>query len=194
MGNLWNIVLSSTPLLYLTQSLWRDEAFSVLIANPGGWETDRNLVLSVLGNLYTGFEGTPGNLWKIMKLFSLAFLSVVFISLLSNFKKKRENFILFLLWLFVPTAAVIVISFVKPIFVNRYLISSTVAEVFLLVLAISLIKSKIVKRVFLYNPERVKLPNYLGIILIPEEKQRFEFPSFSRVYIVQEDGSYSSYE
>lgn len=50
------------------------------------------------------------------------------------------------------------------------------------------------KRVFLYNPERVKLPNYLGIILIPEEKQRFEFASFSRVYIVGEDGSYSSYE
>lgn len=52
MGNLWNIVLSNTPLLYLTQSLWRDEAFSVLIANPGGWETVRITAAALLDGFF----------------------------------------------------------------------------------------------------------------------------------------------
>lgn len=89
-----------------------------------------NLVLSVLGNLFTGYEGTPGNLWFYMKILS----GFIFAVSIWSWKKikLRKILLLFYLWLFIPLGLVLGISFYKPIFVNRYLIYIGVVETFLL--------------------------------------------------------------
>ena len=94
---------------------------------------DFHLVKSVLGNMFIGYEGTPWYLWNYT-----AILSVILVSL---FLLARNLF--FILMATVPLAIVLGVSLFKPLFVNRYLIPVTVAEVFLVALAIARIKPKI---------------------------------------------------
>lgn len=89
---------------------------------------------SVLGNVFFGYEGTPGNLWWVMQLFSLGFLGSVF--WLWKQKRIRNEVLFFATWVFVPLTVVLLISLVKPIYVHRYVIFTGVAEVFLLQLFI----------------------------------------------------------
>lgn len=110
------------------------------------YPVDLNLILSVLGNLFFGYEGTPGDLWWIMKLTSLTFV-IICIWLWRQSKKQQENLGLFLLWLFLPVFFVLAISLVKPIYVHRYLIFSTVAEVFIVALALSQIRQTFLQKV-----------------------------------------------
>ncbi len=212
------------------------------------------LVMAVLGNLYTGYEGTPGHLWPYMKIGSLLIILIIISGWIYS-RKKKEEFILFALWAFFPLVVILSISIFKPVFVNRYIISTTVAEVLLVSLSIGMIRQKLVKiiytalvlglsifllyylpgyikktdirstfidiktrsnsddliyatsplvyfesvyyfgdesRVFLYNPNMVKLPGYLGNVLMPEAKYRTEFPlPGKRVFLVNEDASFS---
>lgn len=94
------------------------------------YPVDLNLVTSVLGNLYVGYEGTPGNLWFLMQILSMFTLAIALF--LWKAKSTRQQTLLFLTWIIVPLTIVLGVSFFKPIYVNRYVIYVTVAEVFLL--------------------------------------------------------------
>lgn len=94
------------------------------------YPVDATLLLSVFGNLFLGYEGTPGGFWHLMIFASFI---IVAISLsLWRIKKMRKTLLLFYLWLALPTFVILAISLFKPIYVHRYLIYVTVAEVFLL--------------------------------------------------------------
>lgn len=213
---------------------------------------DLNLITSVLANLLVGFDGTPGFLWQYMKIFSL-FLFIFYLFAFSK-KETREKYLLFFLWVFVPLSIVLTVSYFKPIFVNRYIITVSVAQLFLLMVSLQSLSWKKLKifssvfvlsifvfflfylppfikkvnirdtfteitslsrkddlvlarsplvffeslyyfpdreRVYLYNPDMVKLPAYLGNVLIPNNKHTNTFPTYpKRAFMVYENGSY----
>ncbi len=93
-----------------------------------------NLVRSVLGNMFIGYEGTPGYLWGFTAFVSLVLVALFVWAMKPVATRKRNALFLFLIG--IPLAIVIGISFKKPLFVNRYLIPVTVGEVILLALAI----------------------------------------------------------
>lgn len=105
---------------------------------------DVNLVTSVLGNLFVGYEGTPGYLWNFTKVLSLIFLGVSYVALRS--KKIRKTAQIFLVQIYLPLILVIGISFIKPLYVNRYVIPVTVAEIIIIALAIHAIRSATVQK------------------------------------------------
>lgn len=115
------------------------------LKNSWYYPVDVHLIRSVLGNMFFGYEGTPGYLWGGTSFVSLIFLGLFALSLMRP--KIRERNIFFLLMTLVPLALVIGVSFVKPIFVNRYLIPVAIAEVFLLAGAIEAIQRKWLQRV-----------------------------------------------
>ncbi len=97
-----------------------------------------NLMQSVLGNMYLGYEGTPWYGWQYTRLVSIILL-VLFLFALRHKRTKQRNLFFFLM-VFVPLTVVIGISFFKPLFVNRYLLPVSIAEVFLLVFALEAIQ------------------------------------------------------
>ncbi len=99
-----------------------------------------SLVLAVLGNLYVGYEGTPGGAWWLMYLISLG-LILAAVQLWKQ-KKTREQHLLTYLWIIVPLVLVLGTSVVKPIYVHRYVIFVSTAEVFLLGGFLSQIKNR----------------------------------------------------
>lgn len=102
-----------------------------------------HLVQSVLGNMFIGYEGTPWFLWKYTAYLSLVLIGFCLLSFLP--KKTRSRNGLFLLTVFVPLTIVIGISFIKPLFVNRYLIPVTIALIFTVVFALETIKNKYIR-------------------------------------------------
>lgn len=106
---------------------------------PVNW----NLVKSVLGNMYLGYEGTPWYLWGFTANLSLILLALFVWAMLRKSTRARNAIFLFVA--IVPLAIVIGVSFVKPLFVNRYLIGVTVAEVFLITIAIESIRQPVVQ-------------------------------------------------
>lgn len=106
---------------------------------------DINLVTSVLGNLFLGYEGTPGYVWNFTKFISLVILLISYLALTS--KKFRDTTALFLLQLYLPLIFVIGISFIKPFYVNRYMIAVSIAEVFVVALAIYAIKNATMQKI-----------------------------------------------
>ncbi|MFZ2025460.1 MAG: hypothetical protein WAV51_04200 [Microgenomates group bacterium] len=106
---------------------------------------DFHLIQSVLGNMYTGYEGTPWYLWSVTKWISVAVL------LLSTFamipKTHRKHAALFLGFVYIPLISIIGISFIKPLFVNRYVIPVTIAEIFIIGYAITSFKREGVQRI-----------------------------------------------
>ena len=102
-----------------------------------------NLIKSVLGNMFLGYEGTPWYMWKHTAILSGFLLFLFLLALVPRTSRAYAKY--FLLAVFVPLALVIGISFRKPLFVNRYLISVTVAEVMLVGFALSAIRHKILQ-------------------------------------------------
>ncbi len=94
------------------------------------YPVDLTLATSALGNVLLGYEGTPGNLWWVMQLVSL--LIIICAYLLWRKKSERPVALFWLTWISMPLITVLAISLVKPIYVHRYVIYVTVAEVFLL--------------------------------------------------------------
>jgi len=79
-------------------------------------------------NLFLGYEGTPGYLWNYSTILSIILLgSFIYGALDRKNKNETDSFFLMVL---VPLVIVIGISFIKPLFVNRYVIPVTVAETF----------------------------------------------------------------
>ncbi len=125
---------------------WLVKIFGELGRMKNSWyfPVDLQLVKSVLGNMFLGYEGTPWYGWKYTAVLSLV------IALLSAYaftdKRRRKQTVPFALFGFVPLAVIVIISFVKPLFVNRYLIPTTVAEVFVLVAALAAIRNKMLQK------------------------------------------------
>jgi uncharacterized membrane protein len=114
------------------------------LKNSWYFPVDGNLVGSVLGNLFLGYEGTPGYLWSFTKFISLMILLVCFLVIRSE--KTRKTAGLFITQIFLPLVVVIGVSFIKPLYVNRYMIAVTVAEIFTVALAIYSIKNARVQK------------------------------------------------
>jgi|SRR3989344_3704362 len=216
------------------------------------YPVDFNLVQSVLGNIFLGYEGTPGNLWWVTKLVSVVLLLVIF--WLWQQKQKKVEFRLFMSWTFIPIIAVLIVSLVKPIYVHRYLIYCTVGEIFLLAYFLTTLKNTRAQKlitftcmvlliganvltvafhrktpirtafaeismllksgdsvyaaspliyyealyyvskapVFLYNPDGISMPRYVGSIGMPPDTWKSEFPRFpNRAFTIAENGSYT---
>ncbi len=109
------------------------------------WPVDTTLVLSVVSNVFFGYEGTPPYLWQVMEVCSGLFI-LLLVALLRD-KKIRLKILLFLLWFFIPLSVVLAISFIKPIYVHRYVIFTTVGEVFLLTFAFNHFYKKTITKV-----------------------------------------------
>jgi hypothetical protein len=101
---------------------------------------DIQLVKSVLGNMFLGYEGTPGGFWGATFIFSCICLGMFLFALRGKTYKRYTSF--FFLLATLPLAIIIGISFKKPLFVNRYLIPVTIAEVFLFSFALFEIKHR----------------------------------------------------
>lgn len=96
------------------------------------------LVYSVLGNMFTGYEGTPWYGWRYTAYLSLIIVGLTALALTNQ--KHRARTVLFIMYGAIPLAVIIGISFFKPLFVNRYLIPATVAEVLIIVAALDAIR------------------------------------------------------
>lgn len=132
---------------------------------PVNWQ----LVKSALGNLFTGYEGTPWYGWTYTSYLSLLLVGCTLFAITN--RKQRPQALLMMLFGGLPLAVIIGISFIKPLFVNRYLIPTAIAEVLIVTSAIAAIRNpwfqKIVAGVFLagilwfnwwYPPEHPKPP------------------------------------
>lgn len=109
------------------------------------YPVDLQLIRSVLGNMFTGYDGTPGGLWIYTAFISVLILIFIFLALT---QKKHASEIKYLcMTVFIPLIGVIGISFIKPLFVNRYLIYVTVAEVLLISYGILAIKHKLLQKI-----------------------------------------------
>lgn len=127
------------------------------------------LVTSVLGNMFTGYEGTPWYGWKYTPYLSLVIVSCALIAFRN--KTGRQHAKLVTIFGVVPLALIVGISFAKPLFVNRYLIPTTIAEVLIVVAALSSIRHALLQKLaagallagvlwfnWWYPPEHPKLP------------------------------------
>ena len=101
---------------------------------------DLHLIQSVLGNMFVGYEGTPWFLWNGTAYLSFGLIALFIFSLTSRATRARNLF--FLTMTFLPLVFVIGISFFKPLFVNRYLISVTITEIFLVTFGIQAMGKK----------------------------------------------------
>lgn len=100
---------------------------------------DLRLILSVLGNMFIGYEGTPWFLWSFTEGLSCILLVLFIIALLPKNVRARNSF--FFMMVIIPLIVTIGVSFIKPLFVIRYVIPVTIAEVFLITLTIEKIRN-----------------------------------------------------
>lgn len=107
---------------------------------------DFQLVKSVLGNMFLGYEGTPWYGWKYTSYLSGVIAACSVLALWSQHQKNRAH--MFVFFGIIPLVITVGISFFKPIFVNRYLIPVTVAEIFIITEAIASIRKSIVQKIF----------------------------------------------
>lgn len=137
--------LGSLLVIGIGFSPWVPVLFSAWIRSRESWiyPVDMQAVQSSLGNLFVGYEGTPNGWWGTTAMISLCILIASVITL----RKKPYPGFLFFLLCYVPLGIVLGISFIKPIFVNRYVIFVSVSEVFLLSFAVIYGFSKNMKRI-----------------------------------------------
>ena len=215
------------------------------------YPVDLQLIKSVLGNLFTAYEGTPGSLWQYTFLLSLA---ILFFLILGVMNKKLKGDI-FIYPIVIPLLIVLSYSVGKrPIYVNRYMIFVTVFEVIAVFIGIISIKNKTVRKsvafvwmlliilfniyitpfrkktdfktifneinyianendevyaltpigflesayyykypnkTFVYNPQNIHIPNYIGVNVVFPNISKTDFPlPPSRVFMVKDDASF----
>jgi hypothetical protein len=108
------------------------------------YAVDRNLVEAVLGNLYLGFEGTPHWFWVWSKRVSILILAATITAVFSkNIKKKY--LILVVSWFYIPLLLVVGFSFIKTIYVMRYMMFIVPAELLIISIAIFSVSRKWVR-------------------------------------------------
>ncbi len=108
------------------------------------YPVDLQLVFAVLGNMFVGYDGTPGGMWKYTSILSVLLLILFLIGIRQ--KQYRFNTSYLLLAVLLPLCIVIGVSFHKPLFVNRYLIYVTIAQVILIAYSIYQMNSKIIQK------------------------------------------------
>ena len=109
----------------------------------------KELVRAILGSMFLGYEGTPDILWEWCAKLSVLILGIIAISFFNESAKKVQR--LLLLSLFFPLIVVLGISFITPIFTQRYLIYITVFEIFLITLGIFSISNKWLKSILVVS-------------------------------------------
>ncbi|MBI4066693.1 hypothetical protein HY411_03170 [Candidatus Gottesmanbacteria bacterium] len=139
-------MVASTALIAFAMLPWLVRVIREAATLRQSWyfPVNGNLVRSVLGNMYLGYEGTPWYLWGFTANLSLLLLVLFFLAVRRSGTRARNT--IFLFAALVPLSLVIGVSFVKPLFVNRYLIGVTVAEVFLVALAIEAVKNTVLQK------------------------------------------------
>jgi uncharacterized membrane protein len=106
---------------------------------------DLQLIFSSLGNLFTNYEGTPGDWWNHTALLS-AFILLITIGF--SHRAARKKMILFTVPIFFPLFLILGYSlFRRPIYVNRYLIFVSVFEIISILFGIYSIKNKTARSV-----------------------------------------------
>lgn len=115
------------------------------LKNSWYYPVDLQLVRSVLGNVFLAYEGTPWYLWRYTAHLSIILL-IFFIIALTG-KKNRHRHIFFFLMIFLPLSIVLAISFIKPLYVNRYFLPVTIAEIFLILFAIETIRNPLMQKI-----------------------------------------------
>ncbi len=106
---------------------------------------DVQLVRSVLGNMFVGYEGTPWFGWKYTRYLSLGVVLAGWGAIAES--KMREHVRLLFFFGLIPLIGIIGISFIKPLFVNRYLIPVTVAEVLVVTAALAAIRKPLLQKI-----------------------------------------------
>lgn len=129
---------------------WFYHIFQQAKSLKGGWyfPVDMNLITSVLGNMFLGYEGTPWFLWPFTKLLSIILLMTFLFALRKQDLRSRSLF--FFSMVMLPLALLIGVSFIKPLFVNRYLIPVTIAEVLLIGFSIESIKHRTIQKIMAF--------------------------------------------
>lgn len=270
------IIVSFTTYLWLTKQLNKKSLFLTVkpliyflpwipilavqfVNSKNSWlfPVDFQLVISVFGNLFTGYEGTPGNYWGYNAILSL----IIFIFITASFilRRKKKEVLFFSLPIFLPLIAILGYSMIKrPLFVNRYMIFITVFEVLAICFSIWSIKktlfrtfsicfwliliivinfiappyhkktdfkstfaeiNKIAKpddfvyaktpigflesayyfknkdKVFVYNPNGITIPNYIGVTVVFPNISRSSLPDVpSKTFMVEDSAAFSLVE
>lgn len=107
---------------------------------------DFQLIKSVLGNMFVGYEGTPWYGWKYTSYLSLLIAGSSIFALFHKTHTKRAQ--VFVFFGAIPLIVVIAVSFFKPIFVNRYLLPVTIVEVLLFTEALASIRKPVIQKIF----------------------------------------------
>ncbi|MCL4339092.1 glycosyltransferase family 39 protein [Patescibacteria group bacterium] len=212
---------------------------------------DLQLINSVLGNLLTSYEGTPGHLWAYTAILSGIMLIFFLVGLIRDKKKS----LLALTPIFFTLIPVLGFSIIKrPIYVNRYMIFITVFEILGISYGVWNIKNKMLKnasmafwlilvlgvnlylppyhsktdfktafreinkiastndyvysktpigflesayyfkndgKVFVYNPNHISIPYYIGVNVVFPNASKTTFPPYpARTFLVNDDASY----
>lgn len=215
------------------------------------YPVDLQGILSTLGNLFTGYEGTPDRLWSPTAILS----AIIGLFLIRALWYRKTDAKIYITAIVLPLALILGYSLLRrPLFVNRYMIFVTVLEVIGVCLAIASIRSKVVRRataavwllfclglnvfsvqfhrktdfkatfaeintiakpsdyvytktpigylesayyyrtaeqVFIYNPQNIPIPNYIGVsVLFPDVLRAAFPPAPSTTYLVADDASY----
>jgi len=212
---------------------------------------DLTLILSILGNLFTGYEGTPGGFWNQTAILS----GIIFIFMIIGLINKKRESLMVSIPVFFPLFAILGYSVVRrPLFVNRYMIFVTVFEILAISWAIWSIKNKVFRslsmafwlaliiaidiafppnhqktdfkstfieinkiadasdfvytktpigflesayyfknknNIFVYNPNGITIPNYIGVNVVFPGISRSTLPTApSRTFMVADDASF----
>jgi len=107
------------------------------IVNGSFWikRSDYKLLINFIGQIYTGYEGTFTFFSKSIGWLSLV-LIILFYAGYLIIKRKPRQFKLFkylFIWSIGIPLLVVIVSFIKPIFLPRYLIFSTVGLILLII-------------------------------------------------------------
>jgi len=126
---------------------WLIKVMLSLAGSKSSWyfPVDIQLIKSVLGNLFLGYEGTPWYGWKYTGYLSLLIIGFGGFALSNHHHKKQTQILTF--FGIIPLFIVILVSFIKPVFVNRYLIPVTIAEVLILTQAIASIRKPYIQKI-----------------------------------------------
>jgi mannosyltransferase len=244
-----NIMSLFFPVIFFLP--WIPIVINQFLRSKNSWlfPVDLQLVTSVIGNLFTSFEGTPGQWWSLTAL-----LSIILIIFFINGLKKKKLALLFLTPIFFPLLMILGYSVImRPIYVNRYAIFITVFEIFAVTMGIWCIKntrvrivvsafwiiyvilfniaivpykkktdfkttffeinklandedfvyaktpigflesayySKNLNKVFVYNPDNIEIPNYIGVTVLFPNVSKQSFPLKSRTFLVLDDANY----
>lgn len=139
-------ILLTILLPFLFYLPWIPILLNQFLRSKDSWifPADLQLIKSVLGNIFTSFEGTPGGLWPYTAWLSL----LICIFLLSGLLRKREKALFFIMPLIIPLVIVLGYSvFKRPIFVNRYMIFVAVFEIFGISYGIWTIKNRLLRNI-----------------------------------------------